>query len=118
MIALRLAPAVLSLLVLAAHFYRGQAFFALAAALATLALVFVRKPWAPRIIQIALLLGAVEWIRTLYSLVQVRESMGQPYTRLALILGGVALFSALSCLAFQRRDVRSHYAGSPPHEAK
>jgi hypothetical protein len=118
MTALRLAPAVLSLLVLAAHFYRAQAFVPLAATLTVTALVFVRRPWSPRIIQAALLLGAVEWIRTLFSLVRVRESMGQPYTRLTLILGAVALATALASLAFQWRAVRIHYSGKASPEAE
>jgi hypothetical protein len=116
MMALRLAPAVLSLLVLAAHFYRAQALLALAATFAVLVLVFVRRPWVPRVLQLALLLGAIEWVRTLVVLVQVREAMGQPYARLALILGAVALATAIASLAFQWRAVRAHYAGStrPP----
>lgn len=118
MIALRLAPVVLSLLVLAAHFYRAQALLALAATLAVLALVFVRRPWVPRVLQLALLLGAIEWVCTLVALVQVRESLGQPYTRLALILGAVALATALASLAFRWRAVRAHYAGVTPPEAK
>jgi hypothetical protein len=113
MIALRLAPVVLSLLLLAAHFYRSQAFAALGVTIAVLGLVFVRKPWSPRVVQAALLLGAIEWIRTLVALVQVRQSLGQPYTRLALILGAVALITALAAVAFQWRAVRIHYAGKP-----
>jgi hypothetical protein len=118
MIALRLAPAVMSLLVLAAHFYRAQSPVALAATIAVLALVLVRRPWARRVIQVALLLGAIEWIRTLFSLIELRESTGQPYTRLALILGAVALVTALASLAFQGRAVRIHYSDTAPREGE
>jgi hypothetical protein len=113
MSALRLAPVALSALLLAAHFYRAGALALAVLAVASLALLLVRKPWAARVLQVALVLGAMEWIRTLATFAAMRISLGQPYLRMALILGAVALFTALAALAFERPALRARY-GLPP----
>ena len=60
-------------------------------------------------VQAALLLGAVEWVRTLVDLVALRTQAGQPVLRLVLILGGVALVTGLSALVFRAAGLRSRY---------
>lgn len=107
--ALKLLPPALALAVLAAHFYRAGLVIAVGAVVALAALLFVRRPWAARTLQVALVAGAVEWIRSAAELVALRESMGQPWTRLAIILGAVALFTALSALVFEARSLRARY---------
>ena len=74
--------------------------------------LLLRRAWVPRLFQVVLLLGAAEWLRTLYLFAAERVAFGQPWTRLALILGGVALFTALSGLVFRSRGLRTRY-GSP-----
>jgi hypothetical protein len=106
---LALLPVGLSLLVLAAHFYRAGNVFFFIAALLVLTLVVVPKRWAARALQTALLLGAAEWVRTAASLVSQRQADGRPWMRLALILGGVALASALSALLFRTKALRARF---------
>ncbi len=107
--ALRLLPVLLALAVLGAHFYRGQLWIPFGITVALLPFLFIRAPWAARTLQLALLAGAVEWIRTAATLVALRLSMGMPWTRLALILGGVALATGLAALVFQWRPVKRRY---------
>jgi hypothetical protein len=107
--ALRLLPAALALLVLGAHFVRAGHLALVAAALALVALLFVRRPWAARIVQVALVLGAVEWLRTLAVLAQERRAAGAPYLRMTLILASVALATALSLLTFRSRALKEHF---------
>jgi len=116
MIALRLLPVVLVLGILAAHFYRGALWIPFGVTVALLPILFVRAPWAARALQFALLAGAVEWLRTAATLIALRLSMGMPWTRLAIILGVVALATALAALIFQWRPVKAHYglARKPP----
>jgi hypothetical protein len=78
--------------------------------LSLLLLLGLRKTWVPRVIQLTLLLGAVEWVRTLLSVAQLRVELGTPWTRMALILGVVALFTALSCLVFRSRALRERFS--------
>jgi len=109
MLLLRLAPVALAALLLGAHFYRAGAVGLAALAVAAPALLFVRRPWAARALQAGLVAGAIEWARTLATLAAERMSFGQPYARMALILGAVALVTALAALVFETRAMRSRY---------
>lgn len=115
--ALRLLPVAVALAVLAAHFYRAQAWVPFGITVGLLPLLFVRAPWAARVLQAALAIGALEWLRTAAALVALRQSMGLPYTRLAIILGAVAVATALAAFIFQSRPVRDRFGfrdGGPP----
>jgi hypothetical protein len=92
----RIALTVLSLVLLAAHFYRGGTYVLVVAAIALTGLTFVARPWARRVLGLALLCGTFEWLRTAWGIAALRASMGLPYTRLLVILGGVAAFSLIS----------------------
>jgi hypothetical protein len=98
----------LASLLLAAHLLRS---FGLAFALPALALpmlLSVRRSWADRALAVALLAGAVEWVRTLLALVDVRRAHGQSWTRMAVILASVALVTAgaAALAGFRSRPVR------------
>jgi hypothetical protein len=107
---IRLFPVILSLLLLGAHYYRaGLVLVAAVCALLPLVLL-VRRWWVPRVFQGLLVLGALEWGRTLYMLAQMRIAFDQPWERMALILGAVAVFTLLSALVFETRGLRRRYA--------
>src|SRR5512144_3131672 len=84
---LRPALVVLSALILAAHFLRGGNLLLLVLCLLFPALLLVRQLWAVRVVQLFLLLGAAEWVRTTVELIQERQAIGMSWDRLALILG-------------------------------
>lgn len=109
---LLLLPAALSLLALGAHFLRGGHPLLVLVALALLALLFVPRRWAARTVQIGLVLGALEWVRTLVVLAGERMSMGLPFTRLVVILGVVAGVCAASALAFGAAPVRRRFGST------
>jgi len=106
---LQLLPVGVSLLVLGAHFLRGGNVVLVALVLVALGLLGVRRPWAARFVQVALLLGALEWVRSLVQLAGWRVQTGQPATRLVVILGSVALFTGLSALVFRTPSVRRRF---------
>jgi hypothetical protein len=100
---------VVAALLLVAHFYRaGSLLLAVAAAL-TIALLAVPRPWAARAVQGILLLGAVEWLRTLAAFAAHRIAMDQPYLRLTVILLAVAAFTAACALVFRQPGLRGLY---------
>jgi hypothetical protein len=101
-----LAPAGLSLLVLGAHFLRAGRLALVVAVLVLFGLLFVRRPWAGRTVQVALLLGALEWVRTTLVLTGERASMGRPYGRMVVILGAVAAVCAGSAWLLRAERVR------------
>jgi hypothetical protein len=107
--ALQLTPVVLSLLVLAAHFLRAGRPGLVGVLLLCLVFLAVRRAWAARAIQIVLVLGALEWTRTLFQLAAWRAQAGQSSLRLIIILGSVALLTGLSALVFRTARMRERY---------
>ena len=106
---LRLLPVILSFLLLGAHFYRAGMVPVTVLCVASLFLLLIRKPWVPRLFQVLLVLGAIEWLRSLYLFAAMRIAWGEPWTRLAVILGTVALLTALSGLVFKLRKLKEFY---------
>lgn len=91
--ALRAVLIVLAFLLLAAHFSRAGHDLASLAAVLFPILLLVRRRWARWTLRVALVLGGFEWLRTLFRLVGERRALGEDWTRLALILGVVALLT-------------------------
>ncbi len=113
-LAVRLLPVALACALLAAHFYRAGGPWPGALALLPMVTLFVPRRWAARVVQAALALGTVEWLRTAAALVAERQSMDAPWLRLALILCGVALLTAACLLVFRWSAVRRHFRLRPP----
>ena len=111
---LRLIPVILSFLLLSAHFYRSGQVVLAAICFALMFLLFIRKSWIPRLFQWLLILGSLEWLRSLYYFAAMRIAWDQPWTRLAIILSAVALFTALSGLVFKSKAVRARYCTKAP----
>jgi hypothetical protein len=107
--ALLLFVIALSLAVLSAHFLRYGNVIGFAASLALVALLFVRRTWVARLIQTALVLGALEWMHTLYVLVQFRLAQGAPTARMAAIIGVVIVTTLVSAALFQTRTLQQMY---------
>jgi len=102
-------PIVLSLVVLGAHFMRFGSPLGVVGTGLLLGLLFLRRPWVARLVQIALVLGTIEWLHTLFEMVQLRVAFGQPYTRLAIILASVAAITLCSALLFQAKVLKKIY---------
>ncbi len=106
---IKLLPAILSLLLLGAHFLRGRLWVLFLIALIMLLFLPIRKPWSARLVQMFLVIGGLEWVRTLISLAKMRQAEGLPWMRLALILGAVAVFTICSALVFKFKSLRERY---------
>jgi hypothetical protein len=102
-------PVILSFLVLGAHFMRYGNWVGVVAAVLLIALLLVRQPWAARLMQLVLILGALEWAHTIYELVLVRTAHGVPYVRMVVILGVVAAVTCLSALLFELPSLKRIY---------
>ena len=72
-------------------------------------LLLIRRAWVARLVQVVLVLGSLEWGRTLLVLVAQRRDAGEPWSRLALILGVVTALTAASALLFCCRSLRERY---------
>ena len=102
-------PVVLSLVILGAHFLRYGNSIGVFSSLVLCALLIVRRPWVARLMQVVLILGALEWVRTLYELAQARATLGQPYARMIVILGVVVAVTFCSALLFQSPTLKRIY---------
>jgi hypothetical protein len=110
---LLLTPAGLSALVLGAHFLRRGQFVLVVAAPALVVLLFVRRAWAARVVQVALLAAALEWLRTLAVLLPARRAAGEPGLRLVVILGAVALVAVAGAVLFETPRLRDRFRTHP-----
>jgi hypothetical protein len=104
-----LIPTLLSFLVLAAHFFRGGHVVLAVVSCAVPSLLLLRRAWATRIVQVLLVAGALEWVRTTLQIRAVRIDQGREWTRMAVILGSVAGFTLLSSLVYCLPPLRRHY---------
>jgi len=107
--ALMYVPVILSLVILGAHFMRYGNAIGVIGSVLLIALLLVRRPWVARLTQVVLILGVLEWVRTLYELTQVRAALGEPFTRMVVILGVIAVVTLCSALLFQTPALKRIY---------
>jgi hypothetical protein len=106
---IRLFPVFFSFLLIAAHFSRSGLIAPAILSLTAPGLLLIARPWAARLIQVLLLTATLEWLRTLCHLVQLRQDLGLPWVRLAVIIGAVAAITAASILVFRHPPFRRQY---------
>jgi len=110
----RLLPVLLSFVLLAAHFSRNGIPLLVFVSIALPLLLLVRRPWVPRLFRVLLVLGGLEWLRRLVALALARQAAGEPWVRLAVILGTVALVTFASALVFRHKALRKRYGLATP----
>ncbi|MGI9133604.1 MAG: hypothetical protein ACR2I0_06625 [Rhodoferax sp.] len=111
-----LSPAIVALLLLAAHFYRAGAYLLMLICLVLVAAVLVRRAWVALVMQVALGLGALEWLMTAVLLAAERRQSGAPYVRMGLILGAVALFTVFAAVLLRHPRVRDYFGAADAAE--
>ncbi len=109
MIIIRLLPVIFSFLILSAHFSRIDLLFLSILCLFLPLILFIKKSWIVKLVQILLILGSIEWVRSIFKYVIERQSIGEPYFRLVIILGVVAIFTGLSTLVFRNKKIEELY---------
>ena len=72
-------------------------------------LLIWKNKLAARIIQIFLILGGIEWIRTLIYYARIRVANGEDWLRLAIILSVVAILTAATALVFRTKSMTERY---------
>ncbi len=116
MVFIWLIPVFISLLLLASHFLRYGNILFMALSLSVIPLLAIRKKWVVLLVRILLFLGTLEWVRTIWTLAAIRMEFGKPYLRMAIILGGVALFTFLSAFVFNSKRLRSRFSEAEEKE--
>jgi len=105
----RLLPVIFSALIMSAHFSRAYQDELAIVCLLLPFLLFIRKQWVARLFQVLLVIGSLVWVKTAWTLVQIRQAQGVSWMRLLIILGIVALFTGLSALVFQTKALKERY---------
>ena len=98
---LRKIPALLSAILLAAHFFRQGEVLVSVGCIVSPLLLAVRKAWAVRALQVLLLAGFFVWVNSGLTMYGERLARGIPWLRMMLIMSGVALFSLMSALLLE-----------------
>lgn len=109
MIVLGILPVVLSFLVLAAHFLRDGHLVLVAVSLFLPVLLFMPNAVVARLLQVVLMAGSLEWLRTMVSIAHERMAEGMPYARSVVILAAVAILTLASAFAFHLPAMRKRY---------
>jgi hypothetical protein len=73
------------------------------------ALLAVRRPWARRVLQGLLALGAIEWLRVTFGVAEARVRAGEPWERMAVILVTVAAVALLGAAGLESRRMRQRF---------
>ncbi|MBI3373533.1 MAG: hypothetical protein HY017_17545 [Betaproteobacteria bacterium] len=107
-----LIPAVLAEILLGAHFWRAGDWGLPLSFWAAPLLLLSGQRWSVRATQWLLVAGTLVWIVALAGFARTRIALGEPWIRMALILGGVVLLTAGSAIALQARRVLAAFA--PP----
>lgn len=91
---LYLLPAISGFLLLALHFFRSDNLPAIFLCFLMISLMGIRRPWVAHILQVCLLIGAAEWIRTATSLVIIRNEDGDTIPQAFTYFGCSCIFYA------------------------
>jgi hypothetical protein len=64
-------------------------------------LLLIKRNWSRVLLQIALIAGALEWLRTIVITTQIRMEMDQPWIRMVVILALIVLLNLYAALSLQ-----------------
>lgn len=106
---LRVIPVIIAAVILAAHFLRAGNLIGMAACLLAPLLLLIQERWSLIVLQVLAYVGAGLWLTTILEILQQRLRLGLPWTRLVLILGGVALFTLIAGLLLNSAAVKEKY---------
>lgn len=106
---LRIILTVFAWLLLAAHYSRADNTLFMILSLMIPLLFFIRRRWALTGLQLLTYAGALVWIQTIIQYAGQRASAGEPWLRLAIILGSVAVFTAISGILLNSKKIKKAY---------
>jgi hypothetical protein len=105
-----LTPAILSLLVTAAHFLRYGNLIIIGILTLLILLLLIKHKISARLVQLGLLLATLEWAGTAYALISYRLEYDMPWIRLSAIMFFVILFTFASIFTFKTKTLKERYS--------
>ncbi|MBI5675832.1 MAG: hypothetical protein HZC48_08430 [Nitrospirae bacterium] len=105
----RVIPLILASLMLSAHFYRHWNYPLMIVSLLAPCLLLIKRRWGLIAVQSFAAFGGVVWTLTIIDIAKERMATGQPWGKMAMILGAVALFTAASGLILNAKKIKEKY---------
>ena len=106
---LRTSLIIITSLILSAHFLRDSNLLLTLVYILLPFVLMIKKRLALLLVQGMAYAGGIIWINTLIKIAQRRISYGEPWIRMAVILGAVALFTILAGLLLNSSKVKEQY---------
>ena len=106
---MKILPIIICSLLMAAHLGRANMFILQIVSLLIPFILIWRNKISARVIQILLTIYGFEWIRTTIYYVRVRIENGENWTRLAIILGMVAIINFATILVFRTKFMKERF---------
>lgn len=106
---LRIILLIISYLILSAHFFREGEIVLTAVYLFLPFLLFIKNRWSIIFLRIFSYGGVIIWLQTIYVLAFARISMGEPWLKMAIILGAVTVFTLYAGLLLNSKKMKSKY---------
>ena len=94
---------------LGAHFMRGSEPFLTIVCILTPFILLIKKRFSLILVQVMAYAGGSVWIYTIIEIARRRIEYGQPWIRMAIILGAVALITVLAGLLLNSRKMKEKY---------
>jgi hypothetical protein len=106
-------PTILALLTLGGHFLRYGLYPVTILLVGLLPLLMIDRRWVARLMQVVLLIAAVEWIGVLKDVTREKVMEGRSPVKSVFILGGTAAFTLLAAGLYQTPRLRRRYSNLP-----
>ncbi len=103
-------PTILALLTLGAHYMRYSLYPLTLLLVLLIPLLLIERRWVARVMQVVLLVAAVEWVSVLRDVATERAMDGRDSRKSGIILGATALFTLGAAVLYQTPRLRRRYA--------
>jgi hypothetical protein len=110
---LLILPTILALLTLGAHFLRYGLYPISILLVGLLPLLMIDRRWVARLMQVVLVVAAIEWIGVMNDVAREKAMEGRSPAKSIFILGGTALFTLVAAGLYQTPRLRQRYSNTP-----
>jgi asparagine N-glycosylation enzyme membrane subunit Stt3 len=107
--ALRTIMIIIASLMLGAHFMKASNLLLTLVYIIAPFILLIKKRWSLIALQALMYIGGGVWISTIIGIAQRRILSGEPWSRMAYILGAIALFTIVAGLLLNSPKVKEKY---------
>jgi hypothetical protein len=106
-------PTILAIVTLGVHFLRYGFYPVTILLVGLLPLLMIDRRWVARLMQLVLIIAAIEWIGVLNDVTRDKAMEGRSPVKSVFILGGTALFTLAAAGLYHTPRLRHRYSHSP-----